>query len=214
MKTLYKLILISTILLLLPSTVNATDWVYPSNESDYPYATSARNVVDQWNTYTRNCTSYAMWKINQAGLAFNNNPTGPNGQSTTLGNAGSWDEHASDIGYTVNNTPTVGNPVNWEAGSGGAGSAGHVAWVEQINADNSVFISEWNWNYADGNYNERNNLSGDHYIQLLSSCSSVISNKTVTSGQTFNCTQISGGSITILPETKFQVGSTVNLHIN
>lgn len=212
-----KIILSLFIFFLLPILISryyVSAWTYPSNATGYPYASSPEDQVDQWDTFTRNCTSYVMWKINQAGLTFNNNPTGPNGNSITMSNASYWDENASYIGYTVDNNPEVGNPVNWEANSGGALEAGHVAWVEQVHSNNTVFISEWNWNYGDGKYYERDGVTGDHYIHLINGCSSIISNKTVSSGETFSCSQPGGGQITVSPLTNFDNGSNVNLYIN
>ncbi len=213
MRNVIKIVVLITILFAPAIKVEAA-FLYPNNDLNYPYRSSPQGQVDQWNTFTRNCTSYAMWKINQAGLSFNNNPTGPNGSSTTMGNASTWDERAASIGYTVNNTPSVGNPVNWEANSGGAGGAGHVAWVEQVHANNLVFISEWNWNWGDQKYNERNNTYGDHYIKLINSGStscSTITNTVVNSGQSLNC---SGNEIKVHPESFFYSGSTINLLAN
>lgn len=199
----------------MPSKILA--WQYPNNATGYPYANSPGDEVDQWNTYTRNCTSYVMWKINQAGVPFHNNPTGPNGLTSKMGNAENWDNAASYIGYSVSSTPSVGNPVNWDAYNGGSGSAGHVAWVEGINTNGTVFISEWNYNYGDGNYNERNSVNGDHYLHIVSSCASgnaVILNKSVLSGEAFNCSVSSNYNINVLPETTFQNGSSIHLFIN
>ncbi len=215
MKNLFKILILVFFTVLIPNKIYA--WEYPSNSTGYPYADSPEDEVDQWNTYTRNCTSYVMWKINQAGVPFHNNPTGPNGLTSKMGNAENWDTAASYIGYSVSTTPSVGNPVNWDANNGGSGSAGHVAWVEKINTNGTVFISEWNYNYGDGNYNERGSASGDHYLQITSSCSSgstTIQNMTVVSGQTFNCSVASNSSISILPDSTFQNGSSVNLFIN
>ncbi len=197
-------------------TTSTFAFTYPDNETNYPYVDDEMGVVDQWSTYTKNCTSYVMWKINQAGLPFHNDPTGPNGSSTTMGNASTWDERAQTIGYTANSSPSVGNPVNWEINSGGAGSAGHVAWVEQVNSDNSIFISEWNWNWGDGKYNERTSTGGNNYIHLLNSNqgSITISNKTVVSGQTYTYNVSNSNSITVLPETRFHLGSNINLKSN
>jgi surface antigen len=99
--------------------------------------------------------------------------------------------------------------MNWEANSGGAGTAGHVAWVERINSNNTVFLSEWNWNYGDGLYNERDGYSGDHYLHILDSGScSNLTNKVVSSGQSLNC---NSSNMTVRPESHFQNGSNVNL---
>jgi len=172
MKTFFLILLL--ILTVIPIT-KIFAWEYPNNANNYPYKDSEEDVIDQWNTYTRNCTSYVMWKINSAGKTFNNNPTGPNGNSVTMG------------------------------------SAGHVAWVEKINTNGTVFISEWNWNYGDGFYNERDGYSGDHYSHIINSGSSscsTIQNRTVSSGQNLNCIS---GTILVLPETLFSNGSNVNL---
>lgn len=206
-----KIISICFVLVILLPLPRIFAWEYPSNESGYPYKDSEEDLVDQWNTYTRNCTSYVMWKINQTGKSFNNNPTGPNGNTTTMGNAGSWDEHAADIGYTVDNTPNIGDAMNWEAYSGGAGSAGHVAWVEKVNPNGTVFLSEWNWNYGNGKYNERDGYRGDNYLHIVNSSSSsctLIQNREIGSGQNLNC---SGNNIQVLPETVFSYGSNINL---
>mgnify|MGYP001176888807 CR=1 FL=1 len=205
--------LIASLILVSFASVSVYAWEFPNNQSGYPYASSTKDEVDQWNTYTRNCTSYTMWKINQAGVVFNNNPTGPNGQTATMGNAENWDNAASSIGYNSSTTASIGNPVNWESNSGGAGNAGHVAWVERINTNGSVFISEWNWNWGDGNYNERNGVNGDHYISISNS-NIIIQNLVINSGQVYNRSVSTNGTITILPETTFVNGSTVNLSIN
>jgi len=208
-----KLILYTILILISLTPLNVLAWEYPNNDSGYPYRDSTRDIVDNWNTFTRNCTSYAVWKIRQSLTNFTNNPTGPNGQTRTMGNALNWDDAASAIGYTVSSTPSIGNPVNWDAFTGGAYSAGHVAWVERINNNNTVFISEWNWNDADGNYNERDGITGGYYLYIASS-NIIIQNVTVQSGQTYNSSVSNNGTITVLPETTFQTGSIVNLSIN
>lgn len=200
--------------ILFPMKSFANNWIYPKNQSEYPYLNSKKDVVDVWNTYTSNCTSYVMWKINKHGLNFNNNPIGPNGKSTIMGNAGTWDENAASIGYTVNKTPKVGIPVNWEADSLGSGPVGHVAWVEEIRSNNRLFISEWNWNYGDGKYNEREVVRGDNFIHLFGNCSSAISGATISNGQSFICAQPAGVGIKVLPNSTFLSGSNVRLFIN
>lgn len=187
---------------------------YPENESGYPYRNWEIGLVDEWLTFTRNCTSYVMWKINQAGKPFHNNPTGPNGKTITIGDAGTYDEHAAYIGYRVDNIPSVGNPVNWDPYSQGASAWGHVAWVERINNDGSVYVSEWNWKY--GEYWERT-ARGDHFLHIVDECGAgniTISNKTVLPDETYTCKTNNPNSITIMPATNFQSGSNVSLFIN
>lgn len=56
-----------------------------------------------------------------------------------LGNASTWDDRAPAAGFTVNRTPAYGAAVV-TSNSG----AGHVAFVEKVNEDGSVWISEMN----------------------------------------------------------------------
>jgi LysM repeat protein len=59
---------------------------------------------------------------------------------TWNGDAGYWYANASAQGYAVGPTPKVGAiMVTWESW------AGHVAYVESINADGSWVVSEMNW---------------------------------------------------------------------
>lgn len=56
-----------------------------------------------------------------------------------LGNASTWDDRAAGMGLMVNKTPAVGAAaVTSQRG------AGHVAFVEAVNADGSIWISEMN----------------------------------------------------------------------
>lgn len=56
-----------------------------------------------------------------------------------LGNASTWDNRAAAMGMTVNKTPAVGSAVVTSQSG-----AGHVAFVEALNADGSIWISEMN----------------------------------------------------------------------
>ena len=59
---------------------------------------------------------------------------------TWTGDAGYWYQNASAQGYPVGPTPKVGSiMVTWESW------AGHVAYVEAVNADGSWVVSEMNW---------------------------------------------------------------------
>lgn len=57
------------------------------------------------------------------------------------GNANNWANAAAAAGYTVNNTPSVGSIMQTTAGG-----YGHVAYVENVNSNGSVTISEMNYN--------------------------------------------------------------------
>ncbi len=65
--------------------------------------------------------------------------------STYWWNADHWAANAQADGYTVNNTPQAGSIMqNYE------GPIGHVAYVEQVNGDGSILISEMNFNTPPG----------------------------------------------------------------
>lgn len=62
-----------------------------------------------------------------------------------LGDARNWNNRAERKGYTVSSTPKTHTAVVFEAGQHGADSIyGHVAFVEKVNDDGSIVISESN----------------------------------------------------------------------
>jgi len=141
-------------------------------EDDYPYKDSTPDEVDPWNFYTRECTSFVAWRMNRdsdtrnAPYYFTNNML--NGH---WGNAGTWDDNAISLGFIVNDIPEVGAIGHWNAGEPGASvDCGHVAYVENVNADNTVDISEYNWVVSgepDYAYHTRSNISPPRFIHLI-----------------------------------------------
>lgn len=101
---------------------------------------NARGGVDEisyWGmTPGHNCTNYVAWKLGVNGVE--RPPTGP-------GNAGDWAANARIDGYLVNAVPEVGAVAHWDAGTGEGGGLGHVAYVEEINDDGTIRISEDFW---------------------------------------------------------------------
>ena len=87
-----------------------------------------------------NCTWYAYERRAQLGR-----PIG-----SFWGNASSWASYASAAGFRVDTTPEVGAVAQWNSFQGGSGYAGHVAIVERINPDGTIFITEMNFA---GNFN-------------------------------------------------------------
>jgi surface antigen len=81
-----------------------------------------------------NCTLYAAWRLQQAGLRS---------PGRSWGNAAQW---AGSIGGG-NHTPAVGSIAWW--GPTPSNSFGHVAYVEQVSGGN-VFIRADNWNSTRG----------------------------------------------------------------
>ncbi len=59
-----------------------------------------------------------------------------------LGNANAWARNAAARGYTVNRTPSAGAIFQTTSGW-----YGHVGYVEAVNSDGSIVVSEMNYNY-------------------------------------------------------------------
>jgi surface antigen len=69
-----------------------------------------------------------------------------------LGNAYQWAYGAQISGWIVSSKPMVPSIVVLQSGVQGASGFGHVAIVEKINPDGSVYASNYNW-YANGGWN-------------------------------------------------------------
>ena len=136
---------ISVILAMLLSLLSFSTIVNASDDYPSKYKKPARDaVVDEWNFYNRECTSFVAWCLNSRnGVAF----TSWYG-SVRWGNGKNWGDAAKSLGITVDNSPAVGS-VAWSA----KGQYGHVAYVTAVSGNN-VTIEEYNYNY-DGNYSSR-----------------------------------------------------------
>lgn len=62
---------------------------------------------------------------------------------STLGNANTWAYRAEAIGYTVSRTPVRGAIFQTTSGW-----YGHVGYVEAVNPDGSILVTEMNYNYS------------------------------------------------------------------
>lgn len=62
-----------------------------------------------------------------------------------LGNAYQWTYAAGGYGWVVSSTPKVPSIIVLQPGVQGAGYYGHVAVVERINSDGTVYTSNYNW---------------------------------------------------------------------
>lgn len=81
------------------------------------------------------CTWYVDQRMKQFGQYIHSN----------LGDAHHWNNRATREGYQVSSTPKKHTAVVFEAGQLGADTQyGHVAFVEKVNADGSIIISESN----------------------------------------------------------------------
>jgi surface antigen len=109
-------------------------------------------VVFAGNRYAYGyCTYYAFNKRAAAGR-----PIGSN-----WGNATSWASLARASGFAVDKNPQSGDVFQT---SGGWGGYGHVGFVERVNEDGSIFVSEMN--YAGWNRVSSRTISADQVGQF------------------------------------------------
>lgn len=118
---------------------------YPNNLANAPQD----SLVDPWGMYNRECVSYTAWKVYQK-----------NGYMPYWGGRGNaiqWPGNARAAGIQTSSTPRAGS-----AGVISAGYYGHIVWVESVNGNGTVNISQYNeWlpGVGWGQYSERYNVS-------------------------------------------------------
>lgn len=99
--------------------------------TDHGYG--AHHGTSYWGAFPgHNCTNYVAYVLQTV------NHAAPPGYQ--LGNAADWDDTAQAHHVTVNATPTNGSVAQWNAGPGRP--QGHVAYVEVVNPDGSLTISQ------------------------------------------------------------------------
>lgn len=107
----------------------------------YPWQADCPEKQDYYGTvwdghyiggYVCECVSYAGWKAYEM-----------YGVVLAWGNAYNWDNRARAAGYEVNHTPAA-NTI----GQVDSGTYGHVFWVESVNGDGSINVTEYNNAYA------------------------------------------------------------------
>lgn len=134
----------------------------PSASADtggYPYASyngpgtdpsqswwtdSSSNGYSGYGYAYRNCTDYVAWKLQSLGVADT--------KTRGLGNGNEWASRAAGrSGVTVDSTPAYG-----AAAVQTSGTYGHVAFVQSVNTDGTITVSEYNHGWPlDGNYGTR-----------------------------------------------------------
>ena len=143
---------------------------------DYPvYYKNGSQEIDQWRMYSRQCTSFAAFRLsNVNGFEI----------PRAYGNANEWGHRARREGYRVDNTPTIGS-IAWST----AGTYGHVAWVSNVMGD-QIEIEEYNYGYTEA-YNKRsikaNTMTGFIHFKDLAG------GNIVSSGKVFNSQPSSTG---------------------
>lgn len=98
----------------------------------YNYDWSMNGSIWNWNLSGygyRNCTDWVAYRVKVAGGHV------PGG----LGNAKLWDDRAPSYGLTVSSVPRVG-----AAAVSNSGTYGHVMYVEAVNGDGTIVVSDYN----------------------------------------------------------------------
>lgn len=118
------------------------------NKGGYPWQAGCWLDANAWShggTYgdgtdplgygCRQCVSYTAWKVGQRTGNF----------PRYWGNANMWPNSARQAGYSTGSTPRVNS-----VGVISAGAYGHVVWVEAVNGDGTIDISQYNYYNAGG----------------------------------------------------------------
>ncbi len=89
------------------------------------------SVVDNWGMYNRECVSYAAFKVAASGRHMP--------YWGGYGNANQWDDNAIAAGIPTDFTPRAG-----DVAISNAGYYGHAMYVESVNANGTINISQYN----------------------------------------------------------------------
>ena len=100
---------------------------YPSAWANAPLDA----YVDPWGLYTRECVSYVAWKIASTGRYVPH--------FGGAGNANEWPSTAARHGISSGSTPKAG-----AAAVMNIGRFGHVMYVESVNGDGTITVSDYN----------------------------------------------------------------------
>lgn len=94
--------------------------------------------VDPWGLYTRECVSYVAWKIHSTGRYVPH--------FGGAGDAKQWPSTAARHGISNGSTPKAGSAAVFMEGE-----YGHVMYVESVNGDGTITVSDYNLKW-DGLY--------------------------------------------------------------
>ncbi len=93
-------------------------------------------LVDNWGLYNRECVSYTAWKVASTGRYVPH--------FGGYGNANQWPSTAAAYGISSGSTPVAGSVAIWYVGA-----YGHAMYVEAVNGDGTITVSDYN-NNSDG----------------------------------------------------------------
>ena len=93
-------------------------------------------IVDNWGLYNRECVSYTAWKVASTGRFVPH--------FAGAGNANQWPSTVARYGIPSGSNPVAGSVAIWYTGP-----YGHAMYVEAVNGDGTITVSDYN-NNADG----------------------------------------------------------------
>lgn len=129
--------------------IGGSDSAGDPNHGGYPakwdYPVGQDTLIDTWGMYNRECVSYTAWKVYQY---YGNMPYWGG-----VGNANQWPGDARAAGIPTSSTPKVHSVA-----ISMAGAYGHAMWVESINGDGTINVSQYNKN-LNGLYSETYNIN-------------------------------------------------------
>lgn len=129
----------------------------------YPYAAQCPGINNAGGAFGGNycqCAGYAGWKLYER-YGFNIYRDSTLGR---WGNAKYWGSSAQREGahtFRVDDTPTAGS-----IGYSTAGTYGHVVWIESVNGDGTVNITEYNYNLV-GDFGARKNVPASKFTGFI-----------------------------------------------
>lgn len=88
-------------------------------------------VIDSWGMYNRECVSYTAFRVAASGRYMP--------YWGGIGNANQWDDNARRAGIPVDQNPQVG-----DVAISNAGFYGHSMYVESVNANGTITVSQYN----------------------------------------------------------------------
>ena len=98
------------------------------------------SLVDNWGMYNRECVSYTAWKVASTGRYMP--------YWGGRGNANEWPSSARTDGIPTGSTPRAGAVAIMYVGY-----YGHAMYVEYVNANGTIHVSQFNWGVR-GEYSE------------------------------------------------------------
>lgn len=104
---------------------------YPARWCEIPMDTA----VDNWGMYNRECVSYTAFRVAASGRYMP--------YWGGIGNANQWDDNARAAGIPVDTIPRAG-----DVAISNAGYYGHAMYVESVNPNGTINISQYNADWA------------------------------------------------------------------